>query len=155
MFARTWPVGVVAIPALLIAMVGGGEGVGSGLLRAAQAGKGKLKFEIYQDAAKEYRWRLKAANGQILGTSGQGYKAKADCQQGVARIQEEMGKGAKTRYEFEVYEDKAKAYRWRLKASNGQVVAASSEGYKAKADCEKAIDLIKKGAAKAEVVGMT
>jgi uncharacterized protein YegP (UPF0339 family) len=154
MFARTWSVGVIALPALLIAMVGG-EGVGPGLLRAAQAGKGKLKFEIYQDAAKEYRWRLKAANGEILGTSGQGYKAKGDCQKGVARIQEEMGKGAKTRYEFEVYEDKAKEHRWRLKAPNGQVVAASSEGYKAKADCQKAIDLIQKGAAKAAVEDKT
>jgi uncharacterized protein YegP (UPF0339 family) len=154
MFARAWSVGVVAIPALLIAMVGG-DGVNSGQLRAAQASKGKIKFEIYQDAAKAYRWRLKAANGELLATSGQGYKAKGDCQKGVGRIQEEMGKGAKTRYEFEVYEDKAKAYRWRLKASNGQVVAASSEGYKARADCEKAIDLIKKGAAKAEVEDKT
>ena len=115
----------------------------------------KQKLEVYEDKAKEYRWRLKAANAAILATSGQGYKAKADCQQGVARIQEEMGKGAKTRYEFEVYEDKAKEHRWRLKAPNGQVVAASSEGYKAKADCQKAIDLIQKGAAKAAVEDKT
>jgi uncharacterized protein YegP (UPF0339 family) len=37
-------------------------------------------------------------------------------------------------------------------AANGQVVAAASEGYKAKADAEKAIASIKSGAAKAEVV---
>jgi uncharacterized protein YegP (UPF0339 family) len=153
MFARAWPV-VVVLPALLAAMLGG-DGVVSGQLRAAQSGKGKLKFEIYQDAAKEFRWRLKAANGEILATAGQGYKAKADCKRGVERIQEEMGKGTKTNYEFEVYVDKAKEYRWRLKAANGQIVAASSEGYKAKADCEHAIDLIKKGAAKAEVEDKT
>jgi uncharacterized protein YegP (UPF0339 family) len=35
--------------------------------------------------------------------------------------------------------------------ANGQVVASSSQGYKSKADCEKAVDLIKKGSAKAEV----
>jgi uncharacterized protein YegP (UPF0339 family) len=153
MSMRAWSVGVV-LPALLAAKVGG-EGVGSGQLRAARSGKGKLKFEIYQDAAKEFRWRLKAANGEILATAGQGYKAKDDCKRGVERIQEEMAKGTKTKYEFEVYVDKAKEFRWRLKAANGQIVAASSEGYKAKADCEHAIDLIKKGAAKAEVVGMT
>jgi len=108
--------------------------------------KDRLKFEIYQDAAKEFRWRLKAGNGEILATGGQGYKAKADCQKGVERIKSEADK-----LTFEVYEDNAKDSRWRAKSANGQVVATSSQGYKAKADCEKAIELIKKGAAKAEV----
>lgn len=38
---------------------------------------------------------------------------------------------------FEVYTDKRGEYRWRRKAVNGQIVGASSEGYKKKADCEK------------------
>jgi uncharacterized protein YegP (UPF0339 family) len=46
-------------------------------------------FEIYQDSRKEYRWRLKAANGQVIATSGQGYKAKADCRHGIEVIQKE------------------------------------------------------------------
>jgi uncharacterized protein YegP (UPF0339 family) len=154
MSVRAWSGGLVVLVALLVALVGVGNLV-PGQLRAAQAGKSKMKFEVYQDAAKEYRWRLKAANGEILATAGQGYKAKADCKTGVERIQEEMGKGSGSKYEFEVYQDKAKEYRWRLKASNGQIVAASSEGYKTKADCQKAIDLIKKGAAKAEVEDKT
>ncbi len=37
---------------------------------------------------------------------------------------------------FEVYKDKRGEFRWRRKASNGQIVGASSEGYKKKADCE-------------------
>jgi uncharacterized protein YegP (UPF0339 family) len=150
MLVRALSLGVVIFLALLAAQVSG-AGLVSGQLQAAQASKGKLKFEIYEDASKEFRWRLKAANGEILATGGQGYKAKESCKKDVERIQEEMGKGTSSRYTFEVYEDKAKEYRWRLKASNGQVVAASSEGYKAKADCEHAIDLIKKDAAKAEV----
>jgi uncharacterized protein YegP (UPF0339 family) len=48
-----------------------------------------LTFEIYEDAKKEYRWRLKAANGQVIATSGQGYKAKADCRHGIELIQKE------------------------------------------------------------------
>jgi uncharacterized protein YegP (UPF0339 family) len=123
--------------------------VGSPLL--AQAGKGgAMKFEIYRDAAKEYRWRLKAPNGQIVASAGQGYKAKADCTKGVERLQGDLSK-----YKFEVYQDKAKEYRWRLKAPNGQIVASASEGYNAKADCEKAIESIKKGAAGAKVEDMT
>lgn len=38
---------------------------------------------------------------------------------------------------FEVYKDKRGEFRWRRKASNGQIVGASSEGYKSKADCQK------------------
>jgi uncharacterized protein YegP (UPF0339 family) len=51
-----------------------------------------LTFELYRDARKEYRWRLKATNGQIIATSGEGYKAKADCQHGIDLIQKEASK---------------------------------------------------------------
>ena len=145
MLLHRWFVRFGVVLACLFGTAGGGR-------LAAQAGEGKLKFEVYQDAAKEYRWRLKAANGAILATAGQGYKAKADCRKGVDRIKEDVASG---KLKFEEYQDNAKEYRWRLKASNGQTIAASSEGYKAKADCEHAIDLIKKGAAKAEVEDKT
>ena len=112
--------------------------------------KDRLKFEVYQDSAKEFRWRLKAGNGETLATAGQGYKAKADCVKGVERLKSEADK-----LMFEVYEDNAKDSRWRAKVANGQVVATSSQGYKSKADCQKAVDLIKKGAAKAEVEDKT
>jgi uncharacterized protein YegP (UPF0339 family) len=123
----------------------------AGSLPAAQAGKGKdagLKFELYEDAAKEYRWRLKDADGKILATAGQGYKSKESCKNGIELVKTEAGTD---KLKFEVYEDKAMEHRWRLKAANGQIVAASSDGYKAKADCEKAIEVIKKGVAKAQV----
>ena len=46
------------------------------------------KFQIFQDKSGEYRWRLKSPNGQIVATSGEGYKAKADAQRGVAIVQQ-------------------------------------------------------------------
>jgi uncharacterized protein YegP (UPF0339 family) len=46
-------------------------------------------FEIYQDSRREYRWRLKARNGQVIATAGQGYKSKADCRHGVELVQKE------------------------------------------------------------------
>ena len=112
--------------------------------------KDRLQFEVYQDAAQEFRWRLKAGNGEVLATSGQGYRAKTDCQTGMERIEKEADKLV-----FEVYQDHANEFRWRANATNGQVVATSSQGYKAKADCEKAIDLIRKGAAKSDVKDKT
>ena len=48
--------------------------------------KGKLVFEIYKDASEGFRWRLKSANGQIIGTSGAGYKDKVDCKHGIELI---------------------------------------------------------------------
>jgi len=51
-----------------------------------------LTFEIYKDRKEEFRWRLKAANGNIVATSGEGYKAKEDCKKGIETIQ----KGAAT-----------------------------------------------------------
>jgi uncharacterized protein YegP (UPF0339 family) len=149
-FVLKWSVGFCVVLGLLVVQARGAAPP-PGQLAVAQAGRG-LKFEIYQDAGKEYRWRLKAGNGEILATAGQGYKAKADCQKGIERIQENV---ASEKLKFEVYEDKALEYRWRLKAANGQIVAASSQGYKKKADCEHAIDLIKEGAAKAAVKDMT
>ncbi len=111
---------------------------------------GKLTFELYADKAGEFRWRLKAGNGETLATSGQGYKNKADAKNGIERIKADADK-----LTFETYEDAKHEYRWRLKAKNGQIIGSSSEGYKAKADADHAIDLIKNGAKDATVTDET
>ena len=43
------------------------------------------KFEVYADKRGEFRFRLKAANGQIIAT-GEGYKAKKSCLNGVDSV---------------------------------------------------------------------
>lgn len=43
------------------------------------------KFEVYTDRKGEFRFRLKAGNGQIICT-GEGYKAKKSCLNGIASI---------------------------------------------------------------------
>jgi len=43
------------------------------------------KFEVYTDKAGEFRFRLKAKNGEIIAT-GEGYKAKASCLNGIDSI---------------------------------------------------------------------
>jgi uncharacterized protein YegP (UPF0339 family) len=114
--------------------------------KADEAAK-TLTFEVYKDKIDEYRWRLKATNKQIIATSGQGYKDKRDCKKAIERIKDD----AATKLKFETYTDSAKDTRWRLKATNGQIIASSGQGYKDKRDCEHAIDVIKKGATKAKV----
>ena len=53
---------------------------------------------------------------------------------------------------FELYEDKAGEYRFRLKAGNGEVIALASEGYSSKASALKGIESVRKNAPEAPVV---
>ncbi len=43
------------------------------------------KFEVYTDKAGEFRFRLKARNGEIIAVS-EGYKTKASCLNGVESV---------------------------------------------------------------------
>ena len=43
------------------------------------------KYEVYLDKAGEYRFRLKARNGEIIATS-EGYKKKPSCLNGIDSI---------------------------------------------------------------------
>lgn len=52
---------------------------------------------------------------------------------------------------FEVYQDKAGDYRWRLRAKNTRILATSSEGYSEKRACLSAIESVKRAAADAPV----
>ncbi|MBE6617731.1 MAG: DUF1508 domain-containing protein [Ruminococcaceae bacterium] len=47
------------------------------------------KYEVYTDKAGEFRFRLKARNGEVIAQS-EGYKAKASCLNGI----ESVGKNA-------------------------------------------------------------
>lgn len=43
------------------------------------------KFEVYTDKAGKYRFRLKAANGEIIAT-GEAYSSKAACLNGIESV---------------------------------------------------------------------
>lgn len=43
------------------------------------------KFEMYTDKAGEFRFRLKARNGEVIAIS-EGYKAKASCLNGIDSV---------------------------------------------------------------------
>lgn len=44
---------------------------------------------------------------------------------------------------YVIYKDVQKQWRWRLKAANNRIIANSGEGYFNKADCMRAINLVK------------
>ncbi len=107
------------------------------------------------------KFDLKASNGEVIATS-EVYNSKASCLGGVksvaknapiANIEDQTEEGfAKAKCpKFEMYVDKKGEFRFRLKATNGQVIAVS-EGYVAKKSCENGIASVKKNAVDAPVV---
>jgi uncharacterized protein len=55
---------------------------------------------------------------------------------------------------FELYSDKSGKYRFRLKASNGQIIAAS-EAYETKASARNGIESVKSNAPDASIDDQT
>ncbi len=50
--------------------------------------KGGLRFELYRDSRKGFRWRLKSANGRVLATGGEAYSTRSACREAIDRIRE-------------------------------------------------------------------
>lgn len=53
---------------------------------------------------------------------------------------------------FQVYQDNAGEWRWRLVAPNGNIIADSGEGYVSKQGAKRGIDSVKRNAPEATVV---
>jgi uncharacterized protein YegP (UPF0339 family) len=64
--------------ACTVSAVSVGFTIQGGLLVAA-------KFEVYKDKAGEFRFRLKAGNGEVIAV-GEGYKGKAGALNGIESI---------------------------------------------------------------------
>ena len=103
---------------------------------------------------------LKAGNGEIIATS-EVYNTKGACLNGVksvinnapkANFEDQTTEGfEKAKHpKFEMYTDKAGEVRFRLKATNGQVIAVS-EGYAAKASCLNGVESVRKNAAEGKI----
>jgi len=71
--------------ALLLA--GSSLGLWPGGLAAGSLQGGALRFDVYKDSRGGFRWKLKAGNGQTIADSGEGYKTKRGCLDGIARVQ--------------------------------------------------------------------
>jgi uncharacterized protein YegP (UPF0339 family) len=49
------------------------------------------KFEIYADASDNYRWRLKASNGQIVASSGESFDSKSNAERAAENVRDNAG----------------------------------------------------------------
>jgi len=61
------------------------------------------------------------------------------------------GKSTSAKATFEVYKDKSGEYRWRLRATNTQILAMAAQGYSDKRSCLNAIESVKRDVASAPV----
>jgi len=77
-------------------------------------------FELKKTEAGQYRFNLKAGNGEIILTS-QGYKAKASAQNGIASVQSNCG----AKSNFDKLVAKNGKFYFRLNAANKQVIGNS------------------------------
>lgn len=118
------------------------------------------KFVI-KETKTGVKFDLKASNGEVIATS-EVYNSEDACKKGIASVQKNApvaavenqtveGYVTEKNPKFEIYTDKAGEFRFRLKATNGQIIAVS-EGYKALASCKNGIESVKKNAPDAEIV---
>ena len=118
------------------------------------------KFVITKTKGGEFTFNLKAGNGEVILTASESYTSMSGCQGGIASVQKNAlahvedqtveGFEKLTHPKFEVYQDKAGEFRFRLKAKNGENIG-KSEGYKAKASCMNGIASVGRNAPDAKI----
>lgn len=99
-------------------------------------------FEKYTDKKGEFRFRLKAGNGETI-LASEGYTTKAARDNGIASVRKNAP--LDERYERK---QSAAGYSFNLKAANGQVIG-TSEVYKSEASRESGIESVKRNAPEA------
>jgi len=98
-------------------------------------------FEIYQsEKTKKYHFRLKAKNGEIILT-GQAYKDKAGCANGVASVK----KNGTDESKFEIKDSSNGKQYFVLKSGNSQIIG-QSQMYKTTSGLKNGIASVGKNA---------
>lgn len=116
---------------------------------------------VVKKTATGFTWALKAGNGEVIATGGEVFNTLDSAKNGCASVaknapaanfEDQTAENFETAKcpKFEMYTDKKGESRFRLKATNGQVIAAS-EGYTTKAACKNGIESVRKNAADAPV----
>ena len=103
------------------------------------------KFECYKDKAGEFRFRLKAGNGEIV-LASEGYTSKAACDNGIESVQ----KNCQDENCFEKTTTDSGKFRFNLKARNGQVIG-TSQNYESEAARDNGIAAVGRAATGASV----
>lgn len=121
-------------------------------------------FELFEDNAGQWRWRLRHRNSNIIADSGEGYASRQKATQGLQSVKANALGAAVTIEEveaddvdeppevlvaesqgtFEYYEDNGGDYRWRLRHDNGTILADSGEGYASSSNVRRAMETVRR-----------
>ncbi len=96
------------------------------------------KFEIYKDKANEFRFRLKAPNGQII-LSSEGYKTRSSAVKGV----ESVRKNSQDQIRFESNVSRSGKRTFKLMSKNKQVIGVS-QSYASESGCKNGMKSVAK-----------
>ena len=107
------------------------------------------KFELYTDNAGEYRFRLKAGNGENI-LASEGYKQKSSAENGIESVKKNASEDAR----YERKETTAGKHMFNLKATNGQVIG-TSQSYASASGRDGGIESVKSNAPDARVEDLT
>lgn len=105
-------------------------------------------FELYKDKAGEFRFRLKAKNGQNI-LASEGYTQKSNCVNGI----ESVKKNSQNESNFELKQSSSGKWMFNLKASNGQVIG-TSQMYTDQSGAKNGIQSVMTNAPDAEIKEM-
>lgn len=108
------------------------------------------KFELFKDSKGEYRFRLRAKNGEPILHSSEGYTTKQGCQQGIASVK--INAPYDSRYDRRTATNGQ--YFFVLKAANGEILSIS-EMYQTTTGRDNGIDAVKRDAPNAPVEDLT
>lgn len=107
------------------------------------------KFELYKNKAGEFRFRLKAGNGENI-LASEGYRDKSGAENGVASVRKNAGEKSN----FEIKESSGGQPYFVLKAANHQVIG-QSQMYESVSGCEGGIESVMSNAPGAAVDDLT
>ena len=117
--------------------------------QSADAATSRVIFEIYQDKAGEYRFRLQGTDGRTLLRS-EGYRKRRGAVNGVSAVKKNARNDA--RYDRQTSPTGKPSFN--LKAGNHQVIG-SSRMFPSAAQMDTAIKLIKEAAPVSKVRDLT
>ncbi|WP_367389076.1 YegP family protein [Lewinella sp. LCG006] len=108
------------------------------------------KFQLFKDSASEFRFRLRAKNGEIILRSSEGYASKQGCQKGIGSVKE----NAPIDSRYGRHTATNGKYYFILKAGNGEPLGIS-EMYNSTAGRENGIAAVKRDAPGAPTEDLT
>jgi uncharacterized protein YegP (UPF0339 family) len=96
------------------------------------------RYTVQNDQGGKPRWWLWAGNGEMVAYSGESFDSTANARRAALHF-----KTNASAWNYVVFADAGRQFRWHAKARNGEIVATSGESFASKANAQRAADAVK------------